>query len=208
LKTVSRSLVVGDNLGALTCVAAGSATMAYLDPPFNSGRGYEARAGRTAGAVAFSDVWTWDEGAARSLRALGEHLSPAGAKLVKALVGRLGRTSTSAYIVSLSARLGEVHRLLAPDGSLYLHCDPTASHYLKVVLDSIFGRENFRNEIVWRRTHAHSGSRRYGPVHDIILYYSRSAAYVASVPALGSPRRQPSRWQPHACQGSGRSAGR
>jgi site-specific DNA-methyltransferase (adenine-specific) len=175
---MARSLVVGDNLEALTRVAAGSATMVYLDPPFNSGRGYEARVGRDAGSAAFSDIWSWDEGTTRSLAALSAHLPRAAAELIRALVQQLGPTSTAAYIVSLSARLGEAHRTLAPDGSLYLHCDPSASHYLKVVLDSIFGPENFRNEIVWRRTHAHSGSRRYGPVHDIIFFYSRSAAYI------------------------------
>src|SRR5579859_2947800 len=175
---VTRSLAVGDNLEALTRAATGSATMVYLDPPFNSGRGYEARVGRTTGSVAFSDVWTWDEKAENSLRTLDDHMPPLGTALVRALVAQLGQTSTAAYIVSLSARLGEVHRVLAPNGSLYLHCDPSASHYLKVVLDSVFRPENFRNEIVWRRTHAHSSSRRFGPVHDTILYYSRSAAYV------------------------------
>lgn len=175
---VARSLLVGDNLEALSRIATGSATLAYLDPPFNSGRGYEARAGRTAGSAAFSDIWKWDEGTARALRTLDEHLSPVAADMVRALVAQLGSAPTSAYLTSLSARLGEVHRCLGPEGSLYVHCDPSASHYLKVVLDSIFGPENFRNEIVWRRTHAHSGSRRYGPVHDVILYYSRSNMYV------------------------------
>lgn len=175
---VTRSLIVGDNLEGLTRIASQSATLAYLDPPFNSGRGYEARVGRTTGSAAFSDVWTWDEGTTRSLRALDEHLPPVGAQMVTALVTQLGRTSTAAYVVSLSARLGEVYRTLTDDGSLYLHCAPSASHYLKVILDSLFGPENFRNEIVWRRTHAHSSSRRYGPVHDIILYYSRSDKYI------------------------------
>jgi DNA modification methylase len=176
--TLSRSLVVGDNLEALTRIARGSAILAYLDPPFNTGRGYEARVGRTTGAAAFSDVWKWDEDTERSVRALDEHLPPVGANMVTALAAQLGRTSTAAYIVSLSARLGEIHRALAPEGSLYLHCAPSASHYLKVILDSLFGPDNFRNEIIWRRTHAHSSSRRYGPVHDVILYYSRSDKYV------------------------------
>jgi hypothetical protein len=98
--------------------------------------------------------------------------------MVTALAGQLGQVPLAAYLVSIAARLGQAHRLLAEDGSLYLHVDPAASHYLKIVLDAIFGSPNFRNEIVWRRTHAHSGSRRYGPIHDSILFYSKSPTYV------------------------------
>jgi len=83
-----------------------------------------------------------------------------------------------AYLVMMAARLLELHRVLKPSGSLYLHCDPTASHYLKIVLDSIFGPQHFLNEIVWKRTSAHSSSKRYGPVHDIILYYAKTDKFI------------------------------
>jgi site-specific DNA-methyltransferase (adenine-specific) len=82
-----------------------------------------------------------------------------------------------AYLAMMAVRLIELHRVLKPTGSLYLHCDPTASHYLKVLLDAVFGVENFRNEIVWKRSHAHSSAKRYGPVHDTILFYSRDEMF-------------------------------
>lgn len=153
--------------------------MVYLDPPFNSGRTYQSRVGKgAASADAFGDVWCWNSNSERLLHGLGEHMPASGAAMLSALVEQLGRSPLSAYLLSIGARLGQAHRLLALDGSLYLHVDPAASHYLKVVLDSVFGGQNFRNEVVWRRTHAHSGSRRYGPIHDSVLFYSRSAAYV------------------------------
>jgi len=85
-----------------------------------------------------------------------------------------GKNDMTAYLVMMAARLIELHRVLKPTGSLYLHCDPTASHYLKIVLDGIFGPENFRNEIVWKRTNAHGNAKRWGPIHDIIFFYSKS----------------------------------
>jgi DNA modification methylase len=166
--TGTRRITVGDNLETLAVLAAGSVGLVYLDPPFNSGRAYGG----------FGDIWRWDDTVEALLATLGEHLRPAGAAMTRALVTQLGRVPLAAYLTHLAARLGHAHRLLADTGSLYLHVDPAASHYLKVVLDAVFGAANFRNEIVWRRTHAHSGSRRYGPVHDTILFYSRSDAFV------------------------------
>ena len=175
----SRALSVGDNLPVLAQIATGSAGLVYLDPPFNSGRNYESRVGKgTSSSDAFVDTWVWDDGSDALLRDLPDLLPPAGAAMTAALVAQLGRSSRAAYLVSLAARLGQAHRLLTTEGSLYVHVDPSASHYLKVVLDSIFGAQNFRNEIIWKRTHAHSGSRRFGPVHDTLLYYTKSDAYV------------------------------
>ena len=83
-----------------------------------------------------------------------------------------------AYLAMMAVRLLELHRTLKPKkGSLYLHCDPTASHYLKILLDAVFGKEQFLNEIIWRRTGSHNSSRRYGPIHDVILFYSKSKEY-------------------------------
>lgn len=94
--------------------------------------------------------------------------------MISALRGFIGANQMMAYLVMMAARLVELHRVLKPTGSLYLHCDPTASHYLKIVMDTIFGVENFRNEIVWKRTSAHSDSKTCGNAHDCILFYSRS----------------------------------
>ncbi len=175
----TRKITVGDNLQALSTLASGTVGLVYLDPPFNSGRTYQSRVGKGAvSADAFGDVWVWDEVSEGLLRSLPDLVPAAGAAMIAALVQQLGRGSLAAYLVSIGARLGQAHRLMAADGSLYLHVDPAASHYLKIVLDSIFGQQNFRNEIVWRRTHAHSGSRRYGPIHDSILFYTRSDDYV------------------------------
>jgi DNA modification methylase len=89
----------------------------------------------------------------------------------------LGENDMMAYLAMMSARLLELRRVLKPTGSLYLHCDPKASHYLKLLLDSVFGHENFRNEIIWQRTRAHGRAKKWGPIHDTILFYTVSDAY-------------------------------
>jgi site-specific DNA-methyltransferase (adenine-specific) len=99
------------------------------------------------------------------------------ADLMQALLAFLGRNDMMAYLVMMAIRLVELHRVLKPTGSIYLHCDPTASHYLKLVLDAIFGNQNFLNEIVWKRIHAHSSAKRYGPIHDIIFFYAKGSDY-------------------------------
>jgi hypothetical protein len=92
--------------------------------------------------------------------------------MLRAMRGFLRESDMMAYLAMMTVRLIELHRVLKRTGSLYLHCDPTASHYLKIMLDAVFGAENFRNEIIWKRTSAHSASKRWGPVHDVILFYS------------------------------------
>lgn len=179
LCTRRRRVDVGDNLPVLGEVPNSSVGLIYMDPPFNSGRIYQNRASKgAASSSAFGDTWVWDDTSEELLRRVGNHVAPAGAAMITALVRQLGRSALAAYLVSIGSRLGQAHRVLMSSGSLYLHVDPAASHYLKVVLDSVFGAKNFRNEIVWRRTHAHSGSRRYGPIHDSILFYTKSSTYV------------------------------
>lgn len=174
-----RRVDVSDNLAVLADVPSNSMGLVYMDPPFNSGRIYQNRAGEGAASTsAFGDTWAWDDTSEVLLREVRNHVPQGGAAMIAALVEQLGRSPLAAYLVSIGCRLGHAHRVLTPAGSLYLHVDPAASHYLKVVLDSIFGAKNFRNEIVWRRTHAHSGSRRYGPIHDSILFYTKSSSYV------------------------------
>ncbi|MEM8578551.1 MAG: site-specific DNA-methyltransferase [Pseudomonadota bacterium] len=97
--------------------------------------------------------------------------------MLDAMVGFLGKNAMTAYLCMMGVRLTELHRVLKPTGSLYLHCDPTASHYLKVLLDAVFGARNFRNEIVWRRSGAHNHANRFGPIHDIILFFAKSDKY-------------------------------
>jgi DNA modification methylase len=177
-----RSLHVADNLELLATLTAESVGLIYLDPPFNSGRSYDlvgrSRQGQGAGrTAAFSDTFAWSQDTERTLRMLPSLVPADIVELVRTLTGALGRRDISAYLVMMAPRLVEMRRVLASHGSLYLHCDAAASHYLKVLLDAIFGPSSFRNEIIWKRTHAHSGSRRFGPVHDTILFYSKTARY-------------------------------
>lgn len=177
-----RCLWALDNVEGMARVASDSVALVYLDPPFNSGRNYDTflSKSRTSGKEtrhAFSDLWRWTDNTELTLNGLTEFLSSSTIELVQCLSKTLGRCAVTAYLVEMAPRLAESRRVLRHEGSLYVHCDPTASHYLKILLDHIFGQENFRNEIIWKRTHAHSSSRRYGPVHDTLLFYSKSAAY-------------------------------
>lgn len=173
-------LYYGDNLDVLRRhIGDESVDLVYLDPPFNSNANYNvlfaAKDGTQAAAQiqAFEDTWRWDESAARQFAETVE----AGGKVADVLLAFerfLGTSDMLAYLAMMAPRLIELRRVLKPTGSLYLHCDPTASHYLKLLLDAVFGPENFRNEIIWKRTSAHSSAKKYGPIHDVLLYYGRS----------------------------------
>lgn len=179
-------LYYGDNLDILrdrdyfpnACV-----DLIYLDPPFNSSRSYNVlfkdESGRQSDAqiTAFEDTWHWGETAERTLTDLLQEAPHAVGAAMNAMLEIVGRNQMMAYLVMMTARLVELHRVLKPTGSLYLHCDPTASHYLKIILDTIFGAGNFRAEIIWKRTSAHNSAKRPGPIHDVILMYSKSNAY-------------------------------
>lgn len=178
----------GDNLEILQSSIAGeTADLVYLDPPFNSSRphnvifekhpdDFEAVAAQIR---AFNDTWHWSPATDYLYQryALAEDLPGPAAAALRALHGLLPEGDTMAYLVHMAPRLVELHRVLKPTGSLYLHCDPTMSHYLKLLLDAVFGAGNFRNEIIWKRSSAHNSARRYGPVHDVILFYTRSRHY-------------------------------
>jgi DNA modification methylase len=175
------TLYYGDNLPVLRehfpneCI-----DLIYLDPPFNSNRSYNVlfkEVGSTSSPAqieAFEDTWHWGKAAQYAFEEVALHGSDDTARLLKAMVDALGHNDVTAYLNMMAVRLIELRRVLKPTGSIYLHCDPSASHYLKVVLDSIFGPANFRNEIVWKRTTAHSSAKRYAPIHDVLLYYSKS----------------------------------
>lgn len=176
------TLFYGDNLPILReYIADESVDLIYLDPPFNSNRNYnvlfkdESGHESSAQITAFDDTWHWDAKAAATLHELITTAPPDVSTMIEALSKIVGRSQMMAYLVMMTARLIELHRVLKPTGSLYLHCDPTASHYLKIVLDTIFGGENFRNEIIWKRTSAHSDAKKKFPnVTDTILFYGRS----------------------------------
>lgn len=182
-------LYYGDNLPILRrYVRDESVDLVYLDPPFNSNRSYnvlfKSKSGDAAQAQieAFDDTWTWSQDS----ETLFDDLVIGGtapAKVADALVAMrqlLGDNDVLAYLVMMSARLIELHRVLKPTGSLYLHCDPTASHYLKIILDAVFGPTNFRNEIVWKRKagrgETQNAAIRFGVTNDIILFYAKSPA--------------------------------
>jgi adenine specific DNA methylase Mod len=175
-------LYYGDNLEVLRrYVADASVDLVYIDPPFNSNAGYnvlfkEQDGSRSAAQIeAFGDTWRWDQAAARAYQETVEE-GGAVSQALQAFRQLIGESDMLAYLAMMAPRLVELHRVLKPTGSMYLHCDPTASHYLKLLTDAIFGPEQFRNEIVWKRTSAHSSARRYGPVHDVILFYARTHA--------------------------------
>src|SRR5438045_6066609 len=127
---------------------------------------------------AFEDTWHWNETAERAFDEVMQSGNTDAAEMLRAMRSFLHDNDMMAYLAMMAVRLLELHRVLKPTGSLYLHCDPTAGHYLKVLLDSVFGPENFKNEIVWKRTFAHSSAKRCGPVHDVIFFYSKTGKYV------------------------------
>jgi site-specific DNA-methyltransferase (adenine-specific) len=184
---VSNTLFYGDNLDILRepgyfpdeCV-----DLIYLDPPFNSNRSYSVlfkdESGRESQAqiTAFDDTWHWGDVAEQTYRDMAGYAPEHVLTAVGAIFQMFGRNQMMAYLVMMAARLVELHRVLKPTGSLYLHCDPTASHYLKIILDTIFGPENFRNEVIWKRTGAHSGTKGWGPIHDTLFFYSKSNRYI------------------------------
>ncbi len=164
------TLYYGDNLQVLRDdFPAECVDLIYLDPPFNSSRSYNVlfkdESGKHSDAqiTAFEDTWHWGETAERTYSHLVTDAPPRVSTAMSALREIVGTNQMMAYLVMMTARLVELHRVLKPTGSLYLHCDPTASHYLKIILDTIFGAENFLAEIIWKRTSAHSSAKRPGP---------------------------------------------
>ena len=176
------TLYYGDNLDILRrYVDDESVDLVYLDPPFNSNAKYNVLFAEKDGAdsasqiQAFDDTWGWDESAARAYDGVMQQGGKT-ADAMQAFRTLLGDNDMLAYLAMMAPRLVQLRRVLKPTGSIYLHCDPTASHYLKVLMDAVFGKEMFRNEIAWKRTTAHSdakqGSSHFGRVHDVLLRYS------------------------------------
>jgi DNA methylase len=182
--TQSGALFYGDNLDVLRrYVEDESVDLVYLDPPFNSNVNYnvlfaERDGSRSAAQIkAFGDTWRWDREAAAAFE---ETIEGDGeiSRTMQAFRTILSESNILAYLAMMAPRLAELHRVMKPTGSLYLHCDPTASHYLKLLLDSVFGPRCFRSEVIWKRSSAHSdtkqGRRMHGHIHDVILFYTKS----------------------------------
>jgi len=184
----ANALYYGDNLAVLRAeIKDESIDLVYLDPPFNSQATYnvlfKAPSGEQSHAQieAFEDSWHWGDSAERAFDEVMSSGNTDAAELLRAMRAFLKENDMMAYLTMLAVRLIELQRVLKPTGSLYLHCDPTASHYLKLLLDAAFGITNFRTEIAWKRSSAHSdtkqGRRQHGRVHDVIFFYTKGDAW-------------------------------
>lgn len=183
---MSNALYYGDNLPVLReQIRDESVDLIYLDPPFNSNANYNvlfrAPTGDRSEAQieAFEDSWHWGVSAAKAFDDVMRSQNAEAAKMLMAMRSMLGENDMMAYIAMMAIRLIELHRVLKSTGSLYLHCDPTASHYLKMLLDAIFGPDMFKTEIIWERTNAHNFKSKVWPKsHDTIFFYSRSKNFL------------------------------
>lgn len=191
----NNTLFYGDNLDILReYIPDESIDLIYLDPPFNSQRTYnvlfkyESGEESEAQIAAFDDTWHWNATAEETYHDLVTAAPDRISQMIAALRQFIGPSQMLAYLVMMADRLVELHRVLKPTGSLYLHCDPTASHYLKIILDTIFGPENFRNEIIWKRTPAKGlATKRLPTNHDTIYCYQKSDDAVWNMDAMFQP---------------------
>ena len=186
---MTNRLYYGDNLEILRqYVADESVDLVYLDPPFNSNATYNVlfkeRTGEESPAQikAFTDTWEWTRESERTFEQeiIGNQAaSPKVKEMIGAFLNFIGRNAMMAYLVMMTPRLVELHRVLKPTGSIYLHCDPTAGHYLKLLMDTIFGVQNFRNEIIWKRSDSKGdtgqGAKHFARVNDKILFYNKTS---------------------------------
>lgn len=180
---MENTLYYGDNLDVLKLhIKDESVDLIYLDPPFNSNATYnvlfaEKNGSKAASQIkAFDDTWHWNIDAEKAYVEMVER----GGKVsdaMRAFRTFLGDNDMMAYLAMMAPRLVELRRVLKSTGSIYLHCDPTASHYLKLLMDAIFSPENFKNEIIWQRTNAHNDAGQFGRIHDVLLFYVRSSKY-------------------------------
>jgi site-specific DNA-methyltransferase (adenine-specific) len=179
---IGNTLFYGDNLNILReKIADECVDLIYLDPPFNSKADYNILYKETTGKpseaqiTAFEDTWHWGEDAERTFQEIIDKAPAHLIEMMRAFRQFMGSNDMMAYLTMMCIRLIELHRVLKPTGSLYLHCDPTASHYLKILMDTIFGKKNFRNEIIWKRSQPKSHmSLRFSNSHDVILTYAKS----------------------------------
>ena len=168
----NRTVWVGDNLHIMRGINSECIDLIYLDPPFNSNQNYAAPIGSIAAGAAFKDTWTLSDIDVYEHGELADR-SPAAHSVIEASRLASGKGMMS-YLIMMAVRLIEMERILKPTGSVYLHCDDTAVHYLKSLMDAVFGSKNFRNNIVWKRATSHNDPARYGRISDHLLYYVKS----------------------------------
>ena len=179
--THTNKLHFGDNLPIMReHIPNESVDLIYLDPPFNSNATYnvlfrERDSSESAAQIqAFDDTWHWADRVALEYEEIVTNGPKRLADMLQAMRQFLGQNDMMAYLTMMAPRMVELHRVLKPTGSIYLHCDPTASHYLKLLMDAVFAPRNFKSEITWKRTASHGGASRWGPIHDTILFYSKA----------------------------------
>ena len=177
----NRTLWTGDNLDIMRGLNSESVDLIYLDPPFNSNRDYSAPIGSEAAGAAFKDTWTLND-VDLAWHGLIAEEHPGLYSIIDAAGVAHGRGMKS-YLIMMAVRLLEMRRVLKPTGSIYLHCDPTASHYLKLTMDSVFGAGNFRSEVTWKRTNAKGlAFKGYPNNADLLLYYSKADQFTWNRP--------------------------
>ena len=181
-------IMTGDNLEIMRGMDTDSVDLIYLDPPFNSGRNYEAVVTDPENeGAAFKDTWTLSDVDTEWINLI-EAKHPA---LYRVLLAAMSNSDKS-YLAYMAVRLLEMHRILKPTGSIYLHCDPTASHYLKLVMDAIFGRKNLRNEIIWAYTGPGSPKmRQFNRKHDAIFWYNKGKTWTFNGDDVRLPYKDP-----------------
>ncbi len=177
----SHTMWTGDNLPVMRGLNSESVDLIYLDPPFNSNRNYAAPIGSEAAGAAFKDTWTLDDVDVAWHGEIAEQ-NPAVYSVIQSS-GEAHGSSVKSYLIMMAVRLLEMLRVLKETGSIYLHCDPTASHYLKLLMDAVFSRSNFRSEIVWRRVNPTGrGTKRFANNIDQILYYIKGDSFTWNQP--------------------------
>ena len=174
----NRTVWVGDNLHVMRGINSECIDLIYLDPPFNSNQDYAAPIGSIAAGAAFKDTWTLSDIDVHEHGELADR-NPAAYSVIEAARNASGKSMMS-YLIMMAVRLIEMERILKPTGSIYLHCDPTASHYLKLLTDGIFGRQNFRNHIIWKRTSVHNSEPNAG-----VRTWIRSCSIPRAINSLG-----------------------
>lgn len=198
-------LFYGDNLKVLReHIGDETVDLIYLDPPFNSNASYNVlfkspTGDQSAAQIeAFDDTWHWGDEAETAFQEVRRSGHTDAAGMLEAMRSFLGTNDMMAYLAMMAVRLIELHRVLKPTGSLYLHCDPTASHYLKILLDAVFGAKNYKNEIVWKRSDAHNdgkqGAKQFGRVHDTILFYAKGSSWLFNIQYEPLPQKTVDSW--------------
>ncbi|MYB63678.1 site-specific DNA-methyltransferase, partial [Candidatus Poribacteria bacterium] len=193
MNVANRTLFIADNLDIMRGIDSETIDLIYLDPPFNTNRNYKAPIGSAAEGAQFKDIWT----DADIKQEWHGHIAAEHEELYQVIHASefIHGKSMKIYLTAMAVRLFEMQRLLKPSGSIYLHCDPTASHYLKLILDDMFNGDNFRNEIVWHYYNGSSNSKRnYARKHDTILFYANGKENMFDDVAAREPYAENSNW--------------